>query len=233
MSPLSLLTLVLLASSLVAVPASAQEVSAQSGGAFQSSVATPRPGAVELTVGANYLQGNGALTGSNATAFDNTGREGVGIDLSAGLRFTPRLSGAVYGSLGHFNAASGTLGSSSWNTSLGVQGQFHFAPSDRLDPWISVGTGWTANFQSAAGGTNARHGFELARVQMGIDYRVNSQLSISPVVGAAVSTLLTESLATGGGFHSVADTRIHAAVFGGVAGRFDLGGAAPVLVASR
>jgi outer membrane protein W len=233
MSPLLNLTLVLLASSLIAVPASAQEVSAQSGSTAQTAAVTPRRGAIELAFGANYLQGNGALTGQSATAFDNTGREGVGVDLSAGLRFTPRLSAAVYGSLGHFNAASGALGASSWNTSLGVQGLFHFAPGDQLDPWISAGTGWTANFQSAAGGTNARHGFEVARLQMGVDYRVNQQLSIAPVVGASISTLLTESLATGGGFHSVADTRIHAAAFAGVAGRFDLGGAAPVLVASR
>jgi len=228
MSPHSALTSLLLAASLIAVPVSAQELSAQ------LPSAAPRARAVEVTVGANYLQGNGALTGSNATSFDNTGREGVGVDLSAGLRFTPRLSGAVYGSLGRFNAASGALGSSSWNTSAGVMGLFHFAPGDQLDPWISAGAGWTANFQSVGAGTDVRHGIELGRLQMGIDFKVNNQLAVAPVVGVAASTLLTESLATGGGFHSVADTRVHTAVYGGVAGRFDLGGAPrPVMVASR
>ena len=145
MSPRSIVTAVLFASSLLAVPASAQEVSAQSG---VSSPAT-RSSSVEVTVGASYLQGNGALTGSTRTAFDNTGREGVGVDLSAGLRFTPRLSAGVYGTLGHFNAASGLYGASSWSTAAGIFGVFHFAPGDQLDPWISAGAGWSANFLSA------------------------------------------------------------------------------------
>jgi len=228
MSPRSIITAVLLATSLVAVPVSAQELSAQA----QSAPA--RASAVELTVSASYLQGNGALTGSAATAFENTGREGLGLDLSAGLRFTPRLSGAVYGSLAHFNASSAAFGASSWNTSAGVMGLLHFAPGDQLEPWISAGLGWTANFQSVGGGTDVRHGVELGRLQMGIDYKVSNSLSIAPVAGVAISTLLTESLASGGGFHSVADTRLHTAVYGGVAGRFDLGGGGrPVLVASR
>jgi hypothetical protein len=229
MSPRSIVTAVLLASSLAAVPVLAQEVSAQGG------VSSPlsRARGVELTVGASYLQGNGALTGSTQTAFDNTGREGVGVDLSAGLRFTPRLSAGVYGSLGHFNASSALYGASSWNTAAGLMGVFHFAPGDQLDPWISAGAGWNANFLSAPGGTDARHGFEILRAQMGIDFKVNNQLSISPVAGVQVSTLLTESLASGGGFHSVADTRIHTAVYGGVSGRFGFGSSGPVLVASR
>jgi hypothetical protein len=228
MSPVTLFTTVLLGYALVAVPASAQDITASSG-----PVALPERGAYEITFGANYLQGNGSLTGSSATAFDTTGREGVSFDLSAGLRFTPRLSASVYGSLGHFNALSSRGGASSWTSSAGVMGQLHFSPADRLDPWIGLGAGWNANFLSAAGGTDVRHGFEILRAQMGIDYRVGPQLAIAPVVGASLSTLLTESLASGGGFHSVADTRIHAAVYGGVAGRFDFGGAGPVLVASR
>ena len=228
---LTLLTALLLASSIVAVPtAHADELGF---GASASAPAPTRSGAVQLGFGAGYLHANGALTGAGNTAVDTLGREGVGLDLSAGVRLTPRWTVGAYGALGRFVSDGGAQGASSWTTALGVQGQFHFAPADRIDPWAGLGAGWTASFVSQAAGTDARHGLDLARLQLGVDWRVNSQLSVTPVVGATLSTLLTESLASGGGFHSVAETRVHSVIFGGVQGRFDLGGSGPVLVASR
>ena len=229
-TPRPLRTALLLAS-LVAIPAAAR--ADELGFATSAAPAPVRSGAVELGFGASYLHANGALTGASSTAVDTLGHEGVGLDLSAGLRLTPRWTVGAYGALGRFAADGGTGGASSWATALGVQGQFHFAPSDRIDPWAGLGAGWTASFVSQSAGTDVRHGFDLARLQLGVDWRVNSRLAVTPVVGATMSTLLTESLASGGGFHSVAETRVRAVVFGGVQGRFDLGGSGPLLVASR
>jgi opacity protein-like surface antigen len=70
---------------------------------------------------------------------------------------------------------------------LGVQGQYHFGPSDRLNPWLGVGFGYEMVRQSLSSGTYSEtqrsSGVTLLKLSFGIDYR--SSFGFGPFVEAS------------------------------------------------
>jgi hypothetical protein len=65
-------------------------------------------------------------------------------------------------------------------------------------------------------------GLELAKFQVGVDYRVSKAVSISPVIGADMSLFLSESTPTSDGFKNIASPNVNAFISAGVLGRFDI-----------
>jgi hypothetical protein len=72
---------------------------------------------------------------------------------------------------------------------IGVQGQFHFAPRAKLDPWVGVSLGyeWTSfelELEEPSGDTSdlnqGVHGFELIGLQGGLDFRISSRVGLGP-----------------------------------------------------
>jgi hypothetical protein len=105
-----------------------------------------------------------------------------------------------------------------------VQADWHFLPGgSQLDPWISLGSGWRGYWIAQNAGTTSIQGMELAKLQVGLDYRIDRAISISPVVGADLSTFFTQSTPEESGFHNLASPHVNTFVFAGVMGRFDLG----------
>jgi hypothetical protein len=68
----------------------------------------------------------------------------------------------------------------------------------------------------------------VARVTVGVDYRISPQLAISPYAGAAVTMFLTQELAGERVFSNVRSPNVNVWPMVGVVGRFDVfGGASP------
>jgi hypothetical protein len=176
----------------------------------------------EIGVGAGYSQGVGDIGGNSPTLTDLT-HGGGEIQLNVGYRINPNWLVGIYGSGGKYS--SGNLVSSDsdvWSATAGVQANYHFLPYQQWDPWVGLGAGWRGHWISQSSGTDSRHGLDVARLQVGVDYRVNPEFSIAPYVGASASIFLTQQLAQQASFSNVHDPNVNFFFVGGFLGRFDV-----------
>ena len=206
---------------LAGLPAFAQEIVAPS----PSRPAVER--ALEITIGAGYAQGFGDI-GASQRSLTDLGSAGGELNLGVGYRLDKRFLVGVYGSGSKYSTGDFTSGADIWSATAGVQANVHFLPDNEWDPWLGLGTGWRGYWVKNAGGTDSRHGWDIARLQAGVDYRVSPEFAVSPYVGAGLTTFLTQELAGERSFSNVRSPDVNVWVFGGLQGRFDLfGGSAP------
>jgi hypothetical protein len=84
--------------------------------------------------------------------------------------------------------------------------------------------GWAATELSDEGKATSLQGLELARLQVGVDYRVSEDIAISPVIGASLSTFISEDSPMTTEYTEIDDKDVAITGFAGIAGRFDFGG---------
>ncbi len=70
---------------------------------------------------------------------------------------------------------------------LGVQAHYHFAPGQRLDPWLGMGIGYETYTLHAAGTRFKWSGIEVANVQIGLDVGLGRVISVGPFLGLAMA----------------------------------------------
>ena len=208
---------IVIATALLGSPAFAQEVQT-----------SPRPvagaanQALEITVGAGYAQGFGDIGSGQRPLTDQTSAGGE-VTLGVGYRINPNFMVGGYASGSKYATGDFTSGADIWSATAGMQANYHFLPTDRWDPWVGLGGGWRGHWvKQAAGGTDSRHGLDIARATVGVDYRVASQFAVSPYVGAGLTTFLTQELANQQTFSNVQSPNVNVWLFGGIQGRFDL-----------
>lgn len=111
----------------------------------------------------------------------------VPLILDAGFKLTKPMFLGVYAGLGYgrvgdageAEAACRATGVSCsvLSLQLGVQGQYHFAASDRLNPWIGAGFGYEQAQQSLSVGPHSEEqrssGITLLKLAFGVDYRTS------------------------------------------------------------
>jgi hypothetical protein len=189
--------------------------------------------AVELTIGTGYAQGLGNIATGQPTLTD-VGTAGGAIEGSVGYRLIPQLTLGVYGS-GAMFGRGGQVDTSAnlYSATAGVQADWHFLPAaHEIDPWVSLGTGWRGYWIDANQGTTSIQGLEMAKLRVGVDYRLTSAVAISPVVGADMSLFLSQATpSSNGSFSNVSSPNVNTFVFAGVLGRFDIptdGGASKI-----
>jgi hypothetical protein len=212
------------ASSVVTGVASAQESAPPSDASEQRARSLePATHAVELTIGTGYAQGFGNVGAGQPTLTD-MGTAGGALQLGVGYRLIPQLTLAVYGSGAVFGRGDQVDTSAKlYTAAAGVQADWHFLPArSEFDPWVSLGSGWRGYWNSMDQGTASFQGIELAKAQVGVDYRVTSAVSISPVIGADMSVFLTQQAAGEGAWHNVSNPNVNTFLFGGLLGRFDV-----------
>ncbi len=114
---------------------------------------------------------------------------------------------------------------------VGFQGTVYFAPYMAANPYLTMGAGYRTLWLVPQNGVDSTiyHGVELARAQLGLDFRVARDFSIGPNAGAAVNMFVAEDGPTGNrvnpsGDQVIDDPRPSAMIFAGMAGRFDVGG---------
>ena len=179
--------------------------------------------ALEIGVSGGYAQGTGDIGDGMGSVGDLAGAGGAG-ELQLGYRLLPHLTLGLYGTFSGY--ADGDLIQQSTDVlgaSAGIRADWHFLPAAELDPWVSLGTGWRGLWLSPdQGGNTSLQGFEIARLQVGVDYRITPEVSISPVLGASVSRYTQQDSPATDGYQDINDPQAQAYFFGGVMGRFDL-----------
>jgi len=216
-------TAVAIASLVVSSVASAEEKDATQSGTESSHDLTPVKHAVELTVGTGYEQGFGNV-GAGLPSLTDLGQAGGAVQVGVGYRIIPQLTLGVYGSGATFDRG-GQLDASThvYSAAAGFQADWHVLPGGHaLDPWLSLGSGWRGYWLDANQGVTSMNGIEIAKLQIGVDYRIDKAVAISPVFGVDLSTFLTESTPATNAFNNVSKPTVNTFLFAGVQGRFDI-----------
>lgn len=171
--------------------------------------------ALELAVGGSYIQGAGELGAAQPSMQDASGGGG-GAQLELAYRSSPAWSFGAYGTFARF------AGDVAGSETAGFVVTAHARPDRTIDPWLSVGAGWRQLRLDDASGTTTLHGVDLARVQLGVDYRISRHLAITPFIGASVATFLAED-APMAAMSELDGKRLSVFALTGVAGRFAMG----------
>jgi outer membrane protein W len=210
--------MIVIAAALLGGPVFAQEI--------QSTPKSPPSAAnraLEITLGAGYAQGLGDI-GASQPSLTDVSSAGGELTLGVGYRFDPNFLVGVYGSGSKYATGNLTGGADIWSATAGVHANYHFLPTSQWDPWIGLGSGWRGHWVNNSGATDSRHGWDIAKLTAGVDYRVAPEFAISPYVGAGLTTFLTQELAGQTTFSNINSPNVNVWLFGGVQGRFDLFG---------
>ena len=193
-------------------------------GQFDHQVA-PASNAFELAVGAGYSQGAGKLGGSLGSLEDVAGPGGT-VELDLGYRLMPELSLGAYGTFSQAQRGDSLVGDNNvLGASAGIQAAWHFRPDRSVDPWVSLGTGWKGLWLDPKNGkTTSLQGLELARLQVGADYRLSKDISVAPVIGGSLGMFISQDSAMTTDLTEINDKKVNFTGFAGLSGRFDLGG---------
>jgi len=154
-----------------------QADSVEDSGDFDHHVAAPENN-VELSVATGYTQGAGPVAGNRSHLEDLSGPGGA-VALAAAYRIDPTFSVGAYGTFAKYdNGDQLDNNTDVLGASAGLEGIAHLRPERSIDPWVSVGAGWKGLWLNPTSGkATSLQGLELARVQIGVDYRVSPEVS--------------------------------------------------------
>jgi len=142
--------------------------------------------ALELRLSAGYSQGVGSLDSGGGQTVQDVADVGGGIDLGIGFRVSPHFSLGTYATGALYSPV--TPDSSVRSIAGGVEATWHFRPYKSLDPWIALGVGYRAFWESPpAEDTIVWQGFEIGRLGVGVDYRLSPSVAIGPTIVAALT----------------------------------------------
>ena len=207
---------------MVAAPALAQE---EANPYLERAVAAPKQ-ALEISIAPGYSQPVGDIA-RGASVRDIAG-PGGSVQLGVGYRVAPRwmigLTGS-YAAYGDGNQAPANAARARAMTT-GIEGVFHGLPYRRIDPFLSLGMGWRGMWERNDGPGNdvVRHGLSVARLGVGVDFRVSRDVALAPVVAADANIFLWQDRADVTGSRTIGDPRLNFFLSAGLQGRFDLGG---------
>jgi hypothetical protein len=189
--------------------------------------------AFEVGFQGGYFQPFGDLM--KDTRISNITDAGGEVGLDLGWRIGPMGAIAVTGRY-HESVVDDSFAASGQmdvrGGAVGFQGTVHFAPYVAADPYLTMGAAYRTMWlvpQITETDSSIYHGVELARVQLGVDFRVARDFSIGPNAGAAVNMFFAEDAPADVAFNPSGDTiiddpRPSAMIFAGMAGRFEVGG---------
>jgi hypothetical protein len=194
--------------------------------------------AFELSIGQGLTQGFGQA-GEEGTDLRDLGGLGPSLQLGLGYRIDPRFMVGGYLEGARFSGSDSLPdGTHSYTAAVGVQGQYHFRPFSKLDPWVGVGTGFRSYWVDRPDAPHRTlHGWEIARLRVGVDYRLGPSTSMGPMLGGSLSTFTVTERPNSSAPETIEDPGLSGFLFAGFQGRFDIGGervsATPKQVASR
>ena len=184
--------------------------------------------AFELTIGGGYTQGAGDISERGSNIHD-VSHAGAQVEMKAAYRIIPSLAIGAYGTYAQFVRGDVLAdGTDVRSVTAGFFADYHFRPDRSLDPYVGLASGWRGFWLYPNQGKNTSlQGWEIARLQVGLDYRISHVTAIGPVIGASVNTFFTESTPDTNGFDNVHNPRASFFFFSGIQGRFDFGGSVP------
>jgi hypothetical protein len=191
-----------------------------------TSEVAPISNAVEIAIGGGYMQSAGDIAGGMADVQD-LAKGGGGAELQVGWRITPHITLGGYATLAGYDTGSAVAPATDLavGATFGMKADYHFLPSNRIDPWISVGQGWRGLWLGNDKETEQYlNGFDVARLQLGVDYRITPSIALSPYVGASATVFVGKGNEMEDSYDELDDKKLNFAFTGGMMGRFDLGG---------
>jgi hypothetical protein len=183
----------------------------------------PVRNALEIAIGGGYTGAYGA-TGVGVDAQDVAGPGGH-AELQLAYRISPRFSIGVRGTLENY--ANGDMlsgGNDVAGASIGLVSTYHLRPTRSVDPWISMGGGtrWL-ELDDRNGNTSTLRGFDLARLQVGVDYRLAKNVAITPYIGGTATLYTDHDTSMTNGYREIDSKEVSWTFSGGLLGRFDIG----------
>ena len=180
---------------------------------------------VEISIGTGYSQGVGSV-GNGVRDLDDLSGPGGALELEVGYRIHPMLTLGVYGSASAYDVGDALDDSTDvLGASAGLVGAVHLRPDRSVDPWISLGAGWKGLWlDPAQGDTTSLQGLELARLRVGVDYRITPEVSISPVVGGSLDMFVSQDSPMTDAYTEIKDKKVNFTGFAGLSARFNVGG---------
>jgi len=195
---------------------------ALAGAARAQEVAPPPDGSFELSLGMGYGQGLGSVA-AGVPQLQEFGSAGGTFSIDLGYRFDPRFMVGAYGEVGAFDGGSMLNADHATSVAAGVQGQYHVMPGRKYDPWLGVGFGWRGYYADRSLlGTHKLQGLDLARVRLGLDYRVSPGVAVGPVFGITLTDFISEKRPGSDSYTDTKDRKLNTFVFAGLQGRFDM-----------
>jgi len=194
----------------------------------QSSVdhhVAPVQNAFEIAVATGYSQGGGPLGGGMRHLEDISGPGGA-FELDLGYRIIPSLTIGAYGTFSDYQHGDSVDSNTEvLGATAGVQAAWHFRADRSIDPWVSLGTGWKGLWlDPQSGKATSLQGLELARLQVGADYRVSKDVAIAPVIGGGLAMFVSQDSPMTNDYTEIQTKKVNFTGFAGLSGRFDLGG---------
>ena len=181
--------------------------------------------AVEIGVATGYTQGAGPI-GGGMQHVEDVASVGGALELDAMYRINPTFAIGGYGTISKYGTGDQISDQADVvGATAGIQAAAHLRPERSVDPWVSLGTGWRGLWLSPTAGKNTSlQGLELARIQLGVDYRLSSDVSIAPVIGGSLNMFVSEDSPMTTKYTEIADKKANFVGFAELAGRFDIGG---------
>jgi outer membrane protein OmpA-like peptidoglycan-associated protein len=178
--------------------------------------------AFELKLGTGYTQGFGNL--APGRGIDRVAGAGIGGNAEFDYRINHPWSLGVEAQYQEFNSAQNE---SSRGLAFNIGPTVHFMPVMRGDPWLRLATGYRLLWEnSPVGAPNAnflRHGFEALSAKVGYDIRVSPDVALGPFVGSDFNVWVWQSV-NNTASHALSSAQLATFVYGGLQGRFDMGG---------
>ena len=175
---------------------------------------------LELAIGGTYLQSAGTATAAGPGSVRELPGPGAGIDLQLGYRRTPNLVLAFYG--GAAGIPDGLAQSRAVTWTFGVKAEWHFSPNQPVDPWLGAASGIKLLAIDEAGMSRDAFGFELAKLQAGIDFRVSRSLAVGFSAGISASMYTAQQDALTGRFEALPSKPVSWTLVAGPVARFEL-----------
>jgi hypothetical protein len=211
------------------ISANAQE--AGQPGYFSRTMAAPSR-AFEIGVTPLYNQGWGNLTDTTSPRAATTGRQvqnysgaGIGGELDFSYRFAPIAMAGVFVQGSEYNANDRLVsGTNVRSLVAGIQGQWFVRPYRTVNPWVGLGSAYRGYWiVPDVGGITSYQGWEIARLQIGVDFRASKEISIAPYAGGSVDVFFSEDLPNLNA-RNLSGPPVSGWFGAGILGRFDIGG---------
>jgi len=182
--------------------------------------------ALEISVSGGYTQGFGDL--SCEQGLGDVAGAGAGLGLNLSYRISPMFSVGI-ATQGQAFAPNKDLGPGAqvYGLTAGLDATMHLAPYSEVDPFISVGMGYRSLWSLLEGPQNdvQTHGFQLARLNVGVDMRVSKDVAVGPMIGADLTTFAWRNPIGEEPNERIRGMSVSTFLYAGLQGRFDVGGA--------
>jgi len=175
--------------------------------------------AFEINGSVGYTQGFGEI--ADGLNVNKVITAGLGTEVGLGYRIDQHWSVGAYGQYNQFDAQRSETAR---GLTAGLAVTYHILPFEHWDPWVQFGTGYRMLWEQAASNANVptvmTHGFEPARLTLGVDYRVSRDIALAPMAGVDLSVPRWQT--ANGTTATIDDPRPAAYVFAGMGVRFDM-----------